>query len=284
MFVVRWNNRDIEATARHSPAGQRDFVKVCGRTKHAFPLPSTRRARERRGDALRGRIPFHGWRTRLMKAEPRVHLNRSCSASATWAGSLPAECWGGGCLRVGSKRCLPSNPPLSSSHQSCRLRRNLKIPAVIIFVLFSFQRQKTTRPVRPPASPRDTTRLSAFRLCCKAAGAGGGGSLHLQLETRRWEGSFAGILLMKPLTYFSGRDLFRQPLGSCGGEVAPCPRSAGPQGSPAGRRSAGQRLEPTRGLAGAHPLYSSAKSAFARQPPLRASRSQGDVPSPALLE
>lgn len=239
--MVRWNNSDIEATSRHSPAGQRDFVKICGRTKHAFPLPCTRRVRERRGDALRRWIPFHARRTRLMKAEPRVHLNRSCSLSPMLAASLPAERWGVGCLRVGSKRCLPSNPPLSSSHQSCQLRRNLKIPAAIVFVLFSFQRQKMTRPAGPPSSPR----LSAFHLRCKAAGAAGRGVSPPPAGNEALGGKFCGYFINEATDLF----LWARPVSAAAGELR---RGGGPL--PPQPMAAGQPrwAQKRRAAAGAH--------------------------------
>lgn len=114
--VLRWNNRDIETASARSPAGQWGFVKLCGRTKHAFPLPSINRVHNRWVDCVCGWIHFHGHFARLIKAEFGVYLHRSYSVSTKLAGSLFAESWGVGGLRVGSKWCMPSNTPLSSSH------------------------------------------------------------------------------------------------------------------------------------------------------------------------
>lgn len=63
----------------------------------------------------RGWIHFHGLFARLIKAQFSVYLNRSYSVSTKLAGLLFAQCWGVASLRVGSKRCMASNTPLSSS-------------------------------------------------------------------------------------------------------------------------------------------------------------------------
>lgn len=93
------------------------FCQGLQRMKGTFPSPSIIQVCDRRVDCIRGWIHFRGHFTSLIKAEFSVYLNRSYSVSSKLAGLAFAGCWGVGCLRVGSKRCMPSNTPLSSSNR-----------------------------------------------------------------------------------------------------------------------------------------------------------------------
>lgn len=116
--------------------------------------------------------------------------------STKLAGSLFAECWGVGCLRVGSKWCMPSNTPLSSSHS---FEEGLtELPAQEEFknscrdcVCSSLFEAKDGKDLsgRSP-SPHETAHLSAFCLHCATASAGGRGVLPFPAGNKSLEGKF----------------------------------------------------------------------------------------------
>lgn len=91
-----------------------------------------------------------------------------------------------------------------------------------------FKGKRWKRPVRPfSLFARGCTLVSI--LSTLQHNRGGGGSFHFQLVTSHWKESFAGIqhfsspLLMKPLMYYSLRDLFQQ-MHTRGGPLPAHPR------------------------------------------------------------
>lgn len=171
------------------------------------------------------------------------------------AGSLFAECWGVGCLRVGSKWCMPSNTPLSSSNSF--EGRLTELPAqeefknscrdCICALLFSKAKDGKDLSGHPP-SPREAAHLSAFCLCCNAARAGGRRVLPFPAGNKSLVGKFCWFsALLLPFTK-EAISIFL-PTRSVSANAGELPTRGGPlPAHPRGRRAAWLHAEAPSGV------------------------------------